>query len=138
MGKDRFAPHTRRFAGVPTGHALYAAELSTGVVKIGCTSAAQGRLMALASEARRDHSADLCRFHVVKRATQVGGRRAEVRAIERMKALGHPVPGHQEFFRGVTFEQAVQVLVEVCGSHAAEFCPAEPRKGSQMFCGGSR
>lgn len=132
MGKNRFASHTRRFASLPNGASLYAAELSTGVVKVGCTNSPRGRLMALANEVRRHHSADLVRFHVVKRATAVGGRRAEVRVIERMKELGELVPGRAEFFRGVAFEQAVQVLDDV-SSHGSAICPAEPLNTTQQI-----
>lgn len=113
MGKHRFAPQTRRFAHLPLGSCMYAAELSNGIVKIGCALNGRGRLMSLANEVKRAFDADLLRFHVVKRPTEIGGRRMEVRTINRLRLMGKQLPGRQEYFEGVTFEQAVRVLDEL-------------------------
>jgi hypothetical protein len=110
MGKSRFAPHTQRFANVPRGSCLYAAELTNGLIKIGCSGSAQGRLMSLANEARRFLGADVARYHVVKRPFEFGGRKAEVTAIKRLGAIGRAAAGRQEYFLGVTFEQAVAAI----------------------------
>lgn len=110
MGKSRFAPHTRRFASVPREPAVYVAELSTGVVKVGSCSNAQGRLMSLQNEVKRVHGAELGRFRVVTAPTVKAAFELETLLVKCMARFALPVPGHREYFGGVTFRTVCNVF----------------------------
>lgn len=115
MGKTRFAPHTARFADVPREPAIYAAELRIDgepFVKVGVASNAQGRMMSLQAEAKRDHGAELGRFYILPRRTAKAAYEAETRAVRRLCDLAQPVEGRREFFVGIPFERAIEVVRE--------------------------
>lgn len=109
MGKHRFSPQTQRFAAVPHQPCIYAAELSTGVIKVGAASSARGRLMALANEVRRTMGADLGRFHVVPKLTPKAAYEAETSLVQAVEQIAEPLQGRREFFAGVPFEVVCQL-----------------------------
>lgn len=110
MGRTYYRHSTRRFAGVEHEPCVYAAELSTGVVKVGASGSARARMIGLATEVKRNHGAELHRFHVVTKRTLTAAFEAESRLVHRITEVAEPVPGRREFFTGITFEQVAQML----------------------------
>jgi hypothetical protein len=110
MGKGRFAQHTRRFADVVREPAVYLAELSTGVLKIGACGNAQGRLMSLQNEAKRVHGATLGRFKVIPAPTVKAAYELETKLVKCMELVARPLYGRREFFDGVTFDRACEMF----------------------------
>src|SRR4051794_25587293 len=101
MAKHRFSSTVNRFGSFAVGPSLYAAQLSNGVVKIGYTRAASVRVRSLASEVRKVFGAEITEFHVQPGHSKVGGRKAEVRAIQALNQLGRVLTGRLEYFEGV-------------------------------------
>jgi hypothetical protein len=110
MGKHRYAPSTQRFAEVTHEPCIYAAELSNGVVKVGSSSCARARMISLATEVRRCYGAELQRVHVVTTRTTEAAFKAETMAVRLLRSVAAQVPGKREFFTGITFERAVELL----------------------------
>lgn len=113
MGKDYFSPQTRRFAHLPHAPCVYAAELSTGLVKVGRSSSARARMMSLRNEVALHHGAQLQRFRIVERASEASASATELRLIKALAAIGERIPGRAEFFSGVSFEEAADALDRV-------------------------
>lgn len=110
MGKHRYAASTRRFADVEHAPCVYAAELSTGIVKVGTGGSARARLMSLANEVKREHGAELCRFSVVTKRTAKAAFEAETRLVHTLERIARPLPGRREFFSGISFAAAVRAM----------------------------
>ena len=106
----RFAMLPRRCSGC-----VYAAELSNGLVKVGFTENPRNRMTMLAREVAGSFGADLARFHVGADITRRGAIAAEQTLIQRLGEVADVVPGRREFFSGVAFGVAVD-LVERAGS----------------------
>jgi hypothetical protein len=110
MGKDRFARHTRRFADVAREPAVYLAELSSGVLKVGACGNAQGRLMSLQNEVKRDHDAALGRFKVVTAPNVKAAYELEAKLVKCLALFAQPVGRRREFFDGITFDRACELF----------------------------
>ena len=113
MGKIRFARNTRRFAEVVHAPCVYAVELSNGIVKVGASSSARGRMMSLQAQVKRAYRAELGRFFIMPRATVKAAYEFETLAVHRLEQLAEPIPGRREFFAGIGFDEAVRVLRSV-------------------------
>ena len=95
----------------PPGKYIYAARFADGVVKIGSTHNPRSRALSLQVSRR----ARIEEFHYVtlpKVAKTFGVERA---ALKRATACAKPIPGHREFFIGLSFDEAV-----CCITQAAE------------------
>lgn len=125
MGKTRFAEHTRRFAGVVRQPAVYAAELSGGVLKVGATGNARYRLMSLQSDVKRTHGLELHRFHVVPTATARAAYEIETALVNCLWHYAAPLPGHREFFTGITFDRACELFSFLAAPRSCENDPDE-------------
>lgn len=112
MGKIRFAPNTRRFADLPHKPCVYIAELSTGVVKVGASNSARARLMSLASELKRLHGAALGRYEIFPRATPKAAYELETCCVRVLAERATSLPGRREFFTGISFDHAINVVRE--------------------------
>lgn len=112
MGKLRFAKHTQRFADLPHEPCVYVAELSTGVVKVGCSTSARARLMALASEVKREHGAELQRFQVFVRKSYKAAFEAETKVVYLFREVAKAVAGRREFFTGISYSKAKAIASE--------------------------
>lgn len=133
MGLHRFNRNTRRFADVVHAPCIYVAELSTGVLKVGASGSARARMMSLANEVKREHGAEIERFHIVPRATFKAAYETETRLIDLLMDKGaEVVPGRREFFRGTTFKAAKALCKRACATlHLPRQCGRERLQGGR-------
>jgi hypothetical protein len=117
MGKNRFAPHTRRFANVPSSPGVYVAEIGSDMLKVGATSNLRGRMMSLQAEAARDFSSAVKRVMVMTTRTAKAGYEAETHLLRELSEVAVPVPGRREWFAGIEFDS-------FRASHGLQFCQA--------------
>lgn len=111
MGKHRFYVSTRRFADVERTPAVYVAELTNGVLKVGACGNAMGRLMSLQNEVRREHGgAGIGRFKVVPARTIKAAYELEATLVKVMERVAHVIPGRREYFEGITFDRACELF----------------------------
>lgn len=105
-----------RFGDLPRPgyQTIYAVQLTNGWVKVGCSYTLQSRFSLLANEMQRLHGADIADIHY---GEHIEGFRhhqfAEHTLIKRMHQLAAPLVGHVEFFDGVDFDDAKNLVDEI-------------------------
>lgn len=102
-------PLLRRFAhlGKHRCPSVYLLGLSSGVVKVGYSSAPAFRLATLTRELARE-SISIERF-----CSFPGGRQFERACIASLMAVAQPLPGRLEYFTGIDYEAAISVIENV-------------------------
>lgn len=111
--RDKF-PHVK----VESGPVAYVIEFSNGVVKLGYTANARARLYKIATSARRIFGElSVARVHVRDRLDAYDGRRIEWSSLHSASSECKPVDGSNEFFKGLTFERAVELVTAAVAQH---------------------
>lgn len=107
-------PHGAQFAHLPVlPGAVYLCQLSDGVVKVGYSNCVRGRLTLLSRQVAKQ-GVSILRVEVsFDPKAQWPAREAfarEQRAIRALAERATPVPGHREFFTGISFDDAMSLI----------------------------
>lgn len=107
------AEHNRRFEHIPRRQGgLYLAEFGNGIVKVGQSGSMRKRLIALDRTCHRyGHS-------VLRFAAFPDCREREAACIAALSAKADAAPGHVEFFHGISFQDALLIVMTLLASKA--------------------
>jgi len=102
----------RRFKSIErgSGGCVYVAEISNGIVKIGFSRNPRVRLQSLEYEVRKKLGASLSRFYVSKSVPVFSATHAENKTLKAAREVGDQVPRTLEYFTGIRFESAVDIV----------------------------
>lgn len=111
MGRKRI----ERYPGVDGGQysAIYAVELSNGLIKVGYSNTPLGRMYGLALESRRKFRAEITQIHVSAALPDRCVRKAEKVLLARMDRTANSVPKNREYFSGTSFKTARNLVEQV-------------------------
>lgn len=109
--------HLPRSAG---GGALYVAEFSTGIVKIGCSWNPARRLQKIDEQLAREGAGTIVRFAIgASFDDRQNANRAEADLIVRLWSTATPVPGTREYFTDITFDAVLATVASVVSAPPA-------------------
>lgn len=111
------APHNQRFAVISPRYqrgAVYAAEFTNGVVKVGYSRCPRHRMVLLSHEAQRFYATNIARFHIGPDLIDRRPYNVETRLIALASEFCQPLPGKREFFDGLSFDVAVALIKGLC------------------------
>jgi len=121
-------PATERFQIIPRFYAgcVYAVELTNGIVKVGWSRNPRTRMESLVWKLRKEFRTGIARFFIGRDIPSELACKAENDVIKRISKIGNVLPKRREYFTGVSFGHAVNLISQF--SRRAEILATKPRR----------